>query len=620
MLDLYIQLSRHDGVKHVAPLDLTLFVKTGIKGRLRYLTNAVAEGKGISQLHRWDYDQAIYSENEHADVEDESDRTLEATDDAPGRNEDDHYNDDAEEGKENTRQDSSHKSAAIADIQEPSTVARVRTDTSATDSLGTNNALVEPTKCHPSPSTTIKHPAGLEVDPAGSTSKACRHVESVQKHRDDNNIDDGDAIYYEDSEDENGDSKDQHKSFTQTPAIGQIIAPARTVLSKVDHEGLTAEPSAGMVFDQVQDQASLHDHSWDEYGHDGQEQLEENETTRPALADNSVNRGGAGELDPSSLSLFQAEENSLSGEHGDESANRISATKDEPRSFEPQDSATLEADKDFEIEIPLTSEEVEEHEHTDQHDDCVEEGATFPISDHLSDANQKASEQQIHPDEVKSFTGANGVGTASHSVSTASTVASGERETVDQTTNPAWDDAIPQTRSFLSGEQDDIEGYYEDHNDGEVPNGSKFADAEEDINSTTNIVPKLERDASSHERRQVAEHEDSAEGVIDFPASGPTRLDADLDTKIVPVLDSDDLEPGEVTDFDDFDTNLDVEYRPTEFDASTPVDPPYSKRSRAEDDHHAPNQPPGQGLSVLYFKVTTHANVSHPGAKRIRSK
>ena len=600
-------------------MNLTLFVKTGVRGKLRYLTNALAEGKGISQLHRWDDDHALYSEDEHAGVEGESDRTLEATDGAPGPNEDDYYIDDAEEEKENNKQDSSHESAAIADIEEPSTVARICTDTSATDSLGTNYAPVNPTKCRPSPLSAIKYLAGLEVDAAEVTSKAGRHVEPVQKHKDDNTIDDGDAIYYEDSEDENDDANEQLKSSTQTPATNQTIAPARKVLSKVDHEGLTAESSAGVIFDQVQDQVSLHGHSGDEYSHDGQEQWGENETTSPTLANNSVSRGDAEELDPPTPSLSQAEENSMSDEHGDESTNTIIATKDEPRSLEPHTSATLEADKDFEIEIPLTSEELEENEYTDQHDDCAEKSTTFPILDHSSDANHKASEERVYSDEVNGFIRDNGVDTASPSISITSTIASGELEPIGQTINPTWDDAISQTRGSLSGEKDDSEGCYEDYNGGEVLHGSKFADAEEDINPTTN-VPKLERDPFPPERHQTEEHEDFAKEAIDSLASSPRRHDFDLDITIAPVLDSDGLEPGEVADFDDFDTNLDVDCRPTEFDTSTPLDRSYSKRPRVEDDHHASNQPSGQGLSALYLIATARANISYAGAKRIRSK
>ena len=50
ILDVYVQLQRHDGIDSPGPLYIVLCTKIRFSHRMKYLANAVAEGKGFSQL------------------------------------------------------------------------------------------------------------------------------------------------------------------------------------------------------------------------------------------------------------------------------------------------------------------------------------------------------------------------------------------------------------------------------------------------------------------------------------------------------------------------------------------------------------------------------------------
>ncbi|KAI9791373.1 MAG: hypothetical protein M1816_003940 [Peltula sp. TS41687] len=54
VLDLYLALHQHDGVENPEPLYITLTVRASCGKRIKELTAAVEEGKGISQLSLWD--------------------------------------------------------------------------------------------------------------------------------------------------------------------------------------------------------------------------------------------------------------------------------------------------------------------------------------------------------------------------------------------------------------------------------------------------------------------------------------------------------------------------------------------------------------------------------------
>ncbi|KAI9886852.1 MAG: hypothetical protein M1823_001351 [Watsoniomyces obsoletus] len=64
ILDLHVQLNRHDGIENPEPLFMKLTTRTGITSVIKELSTAVAEGKGFSQLPDWEENEIPEDEEE----------------------------------------------------------------------------------------------------------------------------------------------------------------------------------------------------------------------------------------------------------------------------------------------------------------------------------------------------------------------------------------------------------------------------------------------------------------------------------------------------------------------------------------------------------------------------